>query len=48
MVKQVWLLVIIVDNRGDGGSLSDSVCVCVFHNFELLRCYICTIQFLVV
>ena len=27
-----------------------SVClsVCLFHNFELLRCYVCTIQFLVV
>ena len=24
------------------------VCVCVFHNFELLRCYVCTIQFLAV
>ena len=22
--------------------------VCVFYNFELLRCYVCTIQFLVV
>ena len=22
------------------------VCVCVFHNFELLRCYVCTIHFL--
>ena len=24
------------------------VCVCVFQNFELLGCYVCTIQFLVV
>ena len=32
----------------DFQSLSKGESVCVFYNFELLRCYVCTIQFLVV